>query len=276
MKRTLLWACVAASALFGSCGGEKESGKITLNNVNDSLSYSIGLYASGHLYDMVREDMGIDPAVMDKFIAGVRESFPLNVTPESRAYAYGLSLGAAAMDMLQEADKMVSEVDESYKLDSRLFLEGLVSAVCGKYKVLQPEDAADYYKQCRYRKESEMFMQRNARRENVTVLPSGLQYKMDVEGKGAVAAPGDIVSCIYKGTFVDGRMFDSSAGEAVQFPVQGVIPGFAEALTTFPEGTRCTIYIPWELAYGARGSEVIPSYSALVFDLEIVKVEKRK
>ena len=275
MKKFFSWACAAALACV-SCADNDICKNVVLNNTNDSLSYSVGMFASNHLHYMVYEEMGIDSTTINNFIAGVRASFPVNITPESRAYAYGLSLGAAAMDMLQEAEGMVSEVDKSYELDSRLFLEGLVSAVYGSYKVMKPEEAADFYKQCRYRKESEMFMQRNARRDNVTVLPSGLQYKIDVEGKGAVAAPGDIVSCIYKGAFVDGRMFDSSAGEVVQFPVQGVIPGFAEALTTFAEGTRCTIYIPWELAYGARGNEGIPSYSALVFDLEIVKVEKRK
>ena len=276
MKRTLLWACVAASALLASCGGEKESGKITLNNVNDSLSYSIGLYASGHLYDMVREDMGIEPAVMDNFIAGVRESFPLNVTPESRAYAYGLSLGAAAMDMLRDAGAMVAEVDESCSLDSRLFLEGLVDAVCGTGGIMKPADAADYYKQCRYRKESDTFMQRNAKRSNVTTLPGGLQYKVDTMGKGPVAADGDNVMCIYKGSLVDGRVFDTTEGEAVTLPVSGVIPGFAQALKMFPVGTKCTIYIPWELAYGEKGTEGVPAYSALVFDLEITGIKKNK
>lgn len=276
MKKNLLWVCVAAATLFASCGGNGSSGKIALNNANDSLSYSIGLYVSNHLYDMVRDDMGVDDAVMDDFIAGVRASFPLEITPESRAYAYGLSLGAAAMDMLRDAGTMVAEVDEKYSLDPHLFLEALVAAVNGNGGIMEPAVAADYYKQCRYRTKSDNFMQRNAKRSNVTTLPSGLQYKVDTMGNGPVATDGDIVECIYKGTFVDGRVFDTTSGEAVQLPVSGVIPGFAQALKMFPVGTKCKIYIPWNLAYGAKGTDGVPAYSTLLFELEITGIIKNK
>ena len=103
----------------------------------------------------------------------------------------------------------------------------------------------------------------------MVVLPSGLQYKIEQMGNGAVAGYHDIVSCVYKGTYPNGALFDTTRGEAVELEVAALVPGFAEALMTLPAGTVCKLYIPWELAYGEAGTNVVPPYSALVYDLEI-------
>ena len=95
-------------------------------------------------------------------------------------------------------------------------------------------------------------------------------------GDGAVAGFYDVVSCVYKGTYPNGAVFDSSHGEAVHLEVATLVPGFAEALMTLPVGTVCKLYIPWDLAYGAEGSKVVPPYSALVYDLEIKGIVKKK
>lgn len=273
MKRVFLLAGVAALMFLSSCGGSTTHKDITLVNTRDTLSYSAGMYAARHLPTMISGEMGINESTIDEFIAGVRASYPINITPESKAYAYGLSLGAATMDMLEKSGDIVDAGPDG--LDPQLFLEGIVAAVCNNSATLDSKFAADYCNRNKYLGRSDEFMLKNQKRSSVTTLPSGLQYKVDVMGKGAVATAGDVVNCKYKGTFVNGEVFDTSGDEAVPFPVNEVVPGFAEALQLFPVGTRCTIYIPWQLGYGAAGIEgIVPPYSTLIFDLEIMSIKK--
>lgn len=104
----------------------------------------------------------------------------------------------------------------------------------------------------------------------IKTTESGLSYKIEKQGTGAVAKDGDKVSVIYTGKLIDGTEFDSSNGENVEFPTDAVIPGFKEALTKFPAGTKLKLYIPQELAYGQNGTQNIEPGSTLVFDLEIL------
>lgn len=273
MKRVFQSVVFVATFLLASCGGNHASKEVVLKSNNDSLSYSAGMYAAQHLPSMVYDEMGITETTLDEFIAGVRASYPINVTPESKAYAYGLSLGAATMEMLEKSGNIVNAGPQG--LDPQLFLEGIVAAVCRNSSILEARFAADYCNRNKYLNKSEDFMRKNKRRNGVTTLPSGLQYKVEYMGSGAVATDSDVVKCKYKGTFTNGEVFDTSGEEAFSFPVNGVIPGFAEALKLFPVGTCCTLYIPWQLAYGAEGMEdVIPPYTTLVFDLEIIDIEK--
>ena len=89
-------------------------------------------------------------------------------------------------------------------------------------------------------------------------------------GSGAKAGNDDTVKCIYKGTYPNGAVFDSSRGEAVDLEVASLVPGLAEVVMTLPAGTQCMVYVPWNLAYGAKGSGKISPYSALVYDIEII------
>lgn len=272
MKKIILSLGAVALLLLSACGGQSRKA-VALESPRDTLSYSAGMYAAKHLPSVVFDEMGITESTLDEFIKGVRASYPIDITPESKAYAYGLSLGASTMDMLEKSGEIVNAGPDG--LDSQLFLEGVIAAVRGNAEVLKARFAADYCNRNKYQVKSDNFMARNKKRSNVTTLPSGLQYKVDVMGSGAVATATDVVKCKYKGTFVNGDVFDTSGDEVVPFPVSGVIPGLAEALCHFPVGTQCTLYIPWQLAYGADGFEgVIPPYSTLVFDLEITGIEK--
>ncbi len=121
----------------------------------------------------------------------------------------------------------------------------------------------------------EKFLAENKEREGVVTLPSGLQYKVINEGNGKQPKATDRVQCHYEGTLIDGSVFDSSIrrGEPAVFGVSQVIPGWVEALQLMSEGTKWRLYIPQELAYGAHGAgEHIPPYSALIFDVELIKV----
>ena len=121
----------------------------------------------------------------------------------------------------------------------------------------------------------EAFLAANAKKEGVTVLPSGLQYEVITEGDGKKPSATDRVQCHYEGTLIDGTVFDSSIkrGEPAVFGVNQVIKGWVEALQLMQEGAKWRLYIPYDMAYGEHGAgEMIPPYSALVFDVELIKV----
>lgn len=125
------------------------------------------------------------------------------------------------------------------------------------------------------RETGEKFLAENAKKEGVTVLPSGLQYSVITEGKGRKPAATDSVKCHYEGTLIDGTVFDSSyrRGEPATFPLNGVIAGWTEGVQLMAEGAKFRFFIPFNLAYGSRGAgQSIPPYAALIFDVELLEV----
>lgn len=119
------------------------------------------------------------------------------------------------------------------------------------------------------------FLEENAKNDDVTVTESGLQFKVLEKGEGTIPARQDQVRVHYTGRLVDGTVFDSSVerGQPAEFPVNGVIPGWIEALTMMPVGSKWQLYIPHNLAYGERGAGAsIPPYSALIFDVELLEI----
>lgn len=121
----------------------------------------------------------------------------------------------------------------------------------------------------------EAFLAANAKKDGVVTLPSGLQYEVIKEGAGKKPSATDRVQCHYEGTLIDGTIFDSSVkrGEPAVFGVNQVIKGWVEALQLMQEGAKWRLYIPYDMAYGEHGAgEMIPPYSALIFDVELIKV----
>lgn len=127
------------------------------------------------------------------------------------------------------------------------------------------------------REDGERFLAENAKKEGVTVLPSGLQYTVIKEGTGANPVATDRVKCHYEGTLPNGTVFDSSykRGEPAVFPLNGVIAGWTEGVQLMKEGAKYRFFIPYHLAYGERGAgQAIPPYAALVFDVELLEIVK--
>ena len=126
------------------------------------------------------------------------------------------------------------------------------------------------------KEEGEKFLAENAKKEGVTVLPSGLQYTVITEGNGRKPKATDKVKCHYEGTLTNGQVFDSSyrRGEPAVFPLNGVIAGWTEGVQLMAEGSKYRFFIPYHLAYGERGAgQAIPPYAALVFDVELISIE---
>lgn len=130
------------------------------------------------------------------------------------------------------------------------------------------------------RKAGEQFLADNAAQPKVVSLPSGLQYKQLVAGSGSETPSAlDTVEVHYEGRTISGTVFDSSyqRGEPVRFPLNRVIKGWTEGLQLMSVGAQWMLYIPADLAYGARSpSEQIPPNSALVFKVELLSIEKAK
>ena len=123
--------------------------------------------------------------------------------------------------------------------------------------------------------EGEAYLAENATRDGVTVTDSGLQYEIITEGSGATPKATDTVRTHYHGTLIDGTVFDSSVqrGQPAEFPVNGVIAGWTEALQMMPAGSKWRLHVPHQLAYGERGAGgAIGPYSALVFDVELLDI----
>jgi FKBP-type peptidyl-prolyl cis-trans isomerase len=121
----------------------------------------------------------------------------------------------------------------------------------------------------------EMFLQENAKKEGVTVRPSGLQYKVLTEGTGKSPKATDTVLVHYAGTLINGNEFDSSYArkEPIEFPLNGVIAGWTEGVQLMKEGAKYRFYIPSKLAYGAQGAgHIIGPHETLIFDVELLKV----
>jgi len=121
------------------------------------------------------------------------------------------------------------------------------------------------------------FLEANKKKDSVMTTASGLQYKVIKMGTGPKPLATDKVKTHYHGTLIDGTVFDSSVqrGEPVSFPVSGVIPGWVEALQLMPVGSKWRLFIPQDLAYGIRGGgQTIKPYSALVFEVELLEIEK--
>jgi FKBP-type peptidyl-prolyl cis-trans isomerase FklB len=115
----------------------------------------------------------------------------------------------------------------------------------------------------------------NARKEGVVVTESGLQYQVLQSGSGMSPALTDNVVTHYVGSFIDGKVFDSSVerGRPAEFPVNGVIKGWTEALQLMKEGDKWQLYVPPELGYGEKGTGPIPGNTVLVFEVELIEVK---
>lgn len=126
-------------------------------------------------------------------------------------------------------------------------------------------------------KEGQDFLAENAKRPEVKVTPSGLQYEVLQEGDGPKPEATNKVTVNYEGRLINGTVFDSSyqRGEPISFPLQQVIPGWTEGLQLMPKGSKYRLYIPSELAYGEKGTPGGPigPNCALIFDVELIDFE---
>ncbi len=195
---------------------------------------------------------------------------------EARAsYGIGMQMGDQLKQVFEgvSLDAAMAGIEDSFN-GAQLRLEvDEINAAFGE--IQQRLEAAKQAAAGEQAAEGQAFLAENAKRPEVQVTESGLQYEILSEGTGEKPSATSTVSTHYAGTLIDGSEFDSSykRGEPAQFPVNGVIAGWTEALQMMPVGSKWKLYIPHDLAYGANGAGgVIGPYQALVFELELLDI----
>ncbi len=199
---------------------------------------------------------------------------------DKTSYALGLGIGSQLKDMGAESlniDDFALAIKDALAGTSQMSPEEAQSVV-QKFFADQEEKqrakAAEAWQENKLK--GEQFLANNAKVEGVTTTASGLQYCVLTEGTGNKPKATDTVVCHYEGTLIDGKVFDSSyrRGEPAEFPLQGVIAGWTEGVQYMSEGSKYRFFIPYNLAYGERGAgRDIPPFSALIFDVELIKIK---
>ena len=165
-------------------------------------------------------------------------------------------------------------------------LKGMNDALSGGALAMAPEqiqqtlraaaEAGQARKFAENKSAGEAFLAKNAERDGVTALDSGLQYEVITSGSGRSPGPTDRVTTHYHGTLIDGTVFDSSVrrGQPATFGVNQVIKGWTEALQLMKEGDKWRLFVPQDLAYGAspRPGGPIEPFCALIFEVELISV----
>jgi FKBP-type peptidyl-prolyl cis-trans isomerase FklB len=173
------------------------------------------------------------------------------------------------------------------EINEEVFSKVLKSIISGDTSILLNNDQANAYitkymqKQANLKTEGNKkagidFLEENKKKPDVITLPSGLQYQIITTGTGERPTISDKVTVHYHGTLIDGKVFDSSVerGEPIQLSVNGVIKGWTEALQMMPTGSKWKLFIPSELAYGSQAMQSIAPNSVLIFDVELISIDK--
>ncbi|MCS2383369.1 FKBP-type peptidyl-prolyl cis-trans isomerase [Bacteroides thetaiotaomicron] len=290
MKKVSIFMAIAAAASLASCTAQAP--KANLKTDIDSLSYSIGMAQTQGLKGYLTGRLDVDTAYMAEFIKGLNEGAN-KTSKKDIAYMAGLQIGQQISNqMMKGINQELFAGDSTKTISKDNFMAGFIAGTLEKGGVMTMEAAQEYTrtametikakameeKYADNKAAGEKFLAENKAKEGVKTTESGLQYKVITEGKGEIPADTCKVKVNYKGTLIDGTEFDSSykRNEPATFRANQVIKGWTEALTMMPIGSKWELYIPQELAYGSRESGQIKPFSTLIFEVELVGIEKDK
>ena len=290
MKIVSIFMAIAAAASLASCTAQAP--KANLKTDIDSLSYSIGMAQTQGLKGYLTGRLDVDTAYMAEFIKGLNEGAN-KTSKKDIAYMAGLQIGQQISNqMMKGINQELFAGDSTKTISKDNFMAGFIAGTLEKGGVMTMEAAQEYTrtametikakameeKYADNKAAGEKFLAENKTKEGVKTTESGLQYKVITEGKGEIPADTCKVKVNYKGTLIDGTEFDSSykRNEPATFRANQVIKGWTEALTMMPVGSKWELYIPQELAYGSRESGQIKPFSTLIFEVELVGIEKDK
>lgn len=277
---------VAVSAAFVACNKDKAD-NLTLDNYADSLAYYAGLTEAEGL--MASDDStvlstlneeaflrGLEAAfadTTDAYIAGLQMGLQYHANLHNMSLQSGLDVNASNFVKGFRSALEAGDVGDSVRMENARILDELglkfQQAAMEKFSQKMAQDATHPRAQA----DKKFVDDLKAADSSIQTSSTGLSYKIIENGTGEPAQVGSSVKVKYTGKLTDGTEFDSSHDTFVDFPVdpRQVIPGFAEALATFPAGTKATVYIPQDLAYGIRDNGPIPAGATLIFDIEIAK-----
>ncbi len=294
----MLALVVLASASFNVAYAAKKKKKkaeemvqpVQLASPSDSLSYVVGMVMTNGLIPYLQQAEGVDTAYMADFIRGFNEMIKSGDDPKVKAFSAGMGIAARLKGQMLEGMKK-EFTDTPDTIVAPLVYRGFTDALQGDTTVMKADEAEAAFKAKREynkaakdeklygpnREAGKQFLAENAKKDSVVTLPSGLQYKVLVKGTGDIPAKSDRVQVNYEGRLIDGTVFDSSSkhgSKPATFRADQVIKGWTEALTMMSVGSKWQLFIPQELAYGERQAGQIKPYSALIFTVELVGIDK--
>lgn len=288
MNKIALFALAALVSLGAGARGKKKiaAPKKLVPTVQivpaDSFSYAIGVAQAPSLKQYLSQQEGLKEGSYDVFAKGLTAT--LSEEEENRAIAFAAGIKIARMNR----ERVISSLREQFAgndstyFNADLYVNALAAAVQEQSTMTDSVAQALVERQSKYRQdvlrcEGLNWLATNATKPGIKTLPSGLQYEVVVAGNGQIPADTCTVEVNYEGRLVDGTIFDSSyqRGKPAEFGVKQVIKGWTEALCMMPVGSTWNLYIPYDLAYGERGSRSIPPYSTLIFKVELLGIKDK-
>lgn len=245
----------------------------------------MGVAQGQSLKQYIVQREGVDTTYMAEFIKGLNAQVSEAEVKKQVAYTAGLRIQQMNREqVLPQVNKQVTGKADTTFLQLDKLNEGLTQVLNGQKGALTQEEALKLLE-----RQSEYFMNtlkmanadyltKNAKNKGVKTEKNGLQYKVLTKGNGALPTDTAEVEVNYEGRLIDGTVFDSSykRGKAATFKVNQVIKGWQQALKMMPVGSTWELYIPYDLAYGERGTRDIPPYSTLIFKVELLGIKDAK
>jgi FKBP-type peptidyl-prolyl cis-trans isomerase FkpA len=285
MKKLNIFIAVLMVAAFSSCSSDKAKTP-TLKTQLDSLNYAFGLANGGGIKDYYIKGDSADIKIAS-LLAGLKEGMKGEVDAEhAEIQDLGTKIGSSLKDQL----KTGLMGDSTLKVDIDLIKQGLVNGMKGSKIQMTAQEAQAYLQKTMQALQSkkmeksygpnkaagEKFLAENKNKPGIITTASGLQYQVITKGNGPLPTDTSKVKVNYHGTLIDGTVFDSSVDrkEPVVFPVNQVIKGWTEALKLMPVGSKYKLFVPQELAYGGADRGAIKPFSMLIFDVELLSIEK--
>ena len=289
MKKTSIILSALVAGMMAAC--TSGTPKANLTSDIDTLSYAIGMAQSQGLKDYLSMRMGVDTAYMDAFIKGFNESAKSGEDKKQNAYYAGLQIGQQVSQQMVKSindDLFGSDSTQTISLDN--FMAGFVAGTTGKGG-LMTEDSASTVAQTKMqqvkarhmeevygdnKKQCEEFMANIAKKEGIKALENGVYYEVLTEGKGEIPSDTSRVKVHYEGRLINDTIFDSSykRNQPTTFRANMVIPGWTNALTHMPVGSKWKVYIPQDQAYADREMGQIKPFSCLIFTIDLLEIEK--
>jgi len=295
MKKLNIFLAVAVMAAFTftSCNNNGKAKLPVLKTQMDSLNYAFGLANGDGIKNYYLKGDSTKKAI-ESLMAGFNEGIKGKVEKETSELT---DLGTKIGSSLKDQKKSGLMGDSTLKVDIDLIKQGLINGLRGSKIQMTPQEAQAYLQASMQKLQAkkqeleakklekvygankaagEKFLAENGKKAGVVTTASGLQYQVVKKGTGPVPTDNDKVKVDYHGTLIDGTVFDSSVDrkQPAVFPVTGVIKGWTEVLKLMPVGSKYKVFVPQELAYGSQERGAIKPFSMLIFDVQLISIEK--
>lgn len=284
--------CLGAVASQPAKKGKKKAAKTTVVTPAEpaiepvdasTFSYAFGVAQAPSLKQYVEQREGVDSTHYEDFIAGLNGQYSEAEIAKFKAIVAGSGIAEQnKTQIIPNLNKSAAGDEKADFVKNDLLVKGLIDGIRNQSTLTADSAQKIFEQQIKYReqivkKENQDFLATYAKNDSVKKTASGLLYKVIKQGEGALPTDTDKVSVNYEGKLIDGTVFDSSykRNKPATFGVTQVIKGWTEALKMMPVGSTYELCIPYELAYGERGSRNIPPYSTLVFKVELLDIVKK-